>query len=152
MTTISELTELLSFPGLRIRTGLWLYPMDLLGEEENEAVRLGVIAKDARVALLASTPQSSNFLGLDPRRLLQLLDDIIYQEQDGSVLLIYNFDLPLARLPLSQRESVWQEAFLSFPYRPKGIILPIPEQADHLLPSDSLMEQWRMAGRLAEST
>jgi len=47
-TTISELVELLAKPTLRVRTGIWLYPMDLLGEEENEAVRLDVIASDAQ--------------------------------------------------------------------------------------------------------
>ena len=150
-TTISELVELLSKPTLRVRTGIWLYPMDLLGEEENEAVRLDVIARDAREPLLAAIGPKSRFLGLNRARLLQVLDEIVQNERDGNVIMIYNFDLLLAKLPMEEREKAWREIFYSFPHRPKGVLLIIPEQATELLPSYSHLEDWRQAGRLAET-
>lgn len=151
MTTITELVSLLSSPRLRVRTGIWLYPMEMLGQEENEAVRLGVIAKDARVPLLASLPEGSRFLGLNARRVQELLDQIVDDEKNGSVLLVYNIDLLLSRLPLSERERVWQDVFNSLPHRSKGIILPIPERANHLLPQETVLDKWQKDGRLAES-
>jgi len=150
-TTISELVELLAKPTLRVRTGIWLYPMELLGEEENEAVRLDVIARDARDPLLAAIEPGSRFLGLNRSRLLEVLDEIVQNERDGSVIMIYNFDLLLAKLPMDEREKAWRDIFYALPHRPKGILLLIPEQATELLPSDSLLEDWRQAGRLAET-
>ena len=150
-TTISELVELLAKPTLRVRTGIWLYSMDLLGEEENEAVRLDVIARDARDPLLAAIGPGSRFLGLNRSRLLQVLDEIVQNERDGSVIMIYNFDLLLAKFPMDEREKAWLEIFHAFPHRAKGFFLPIPEKATELLPSDDLLEDWRQAGRLAET-
>lgn len=150
-TTISELVDLLSKPTLRVRTGIWLYPMNLLGEEENEAVRLNVVARDARIPLLATIEPGSRFLGLDRARLLRLLDEIVQNEQDSSVIMIFNFDLLLAKLPMDEREKAWRAIFRDFPHRSKGFFLLIPEKATELLPSDDFLEDWRLAGRLAET-
>jgi len=149
-TTISELVELLSKPTLRVRTGIWLYPMALLGEEENEAVRLGIVARDARDPLLANVGPENRFLGLNRERLLQVVDEIIRNEQAGDIIMLYNFDLLLAKLPMEEREKVWREVFSGFPHRAKGVLLIVPEQATELLPLDRSLEDWRRARRLAE--
>ena len=150
-TRISDLVDLLARPTLRVRTGIWLYPMELLGQEENEAIRLGIVPRDARAPLLKEVEPGSRFLGLDLFRLLQVLDEIVQNEQDGSVVMIYNFDLLIAKFSMSERERAWQEIFSSFPHRPKGILLPIPKRASKLLLSSSFLNAWREAGRLAET-
>ena len=150
-TSISNLIDLLAGPALRVRTGIWLYPMELVGQEENEAIRLGIVPRDARAPLLKEVEPGSRFLGLDLFRLLRVLDDIVQNEQDGSVVMIYNFDLLIAKFSISERERAWQEIFSSFPHRPKGILLPIPELASKLLLPGSLLDAWREAGRVAET-
>lgn len=147
----SELVLFLRRPGLRVRTGIWLLPPYLVGQEPNEAARLGTIAVDLRCVLLESLPSGARFVPLDTDRILQLLDTISYRKDQGDCVLVYNLDLLLARLTHQQRVDVWQFIFTGFAYRPCALLLSMPATASSLLPAGEILHYWKQGKRLAVS-
>lgn len=147
----AELITFLRRPGLRVRTGIWLMPSHLVGQEPNEAARLSVMAVDVRGLLLDSLPSGARFVPLDTDRVLQLLDTISYRKEQGNCVLVYNLDLLLARLTQQQRVDVWQFIFAGFGYRPCALLLAIPATASSLLPAGEILNYWKEGKRLAVS-
>lgn len=145
----SELVLFLRRPGLRVRTGLWLMPRELIGQEQNEAARLGISALDLRNELLTSLPAGARFVPLDNDRVLQLLNTISLRKNQHDCVLIYNLDLLLARLTYQQRNDLWQFAFTGFAYRPCALLLTMPDTARSLLPTQEKLGYWEENRRLA---
>lgn len=146
--TTSELIETLRHGGLRVRTGLWLLPAGQLNTLPDKAARLGIDLSDARQPLLDSVAPDQRFLRLDVATIIEVLDSLCDNNQLSDCLLVTNFDLLLAKLPYSQRKEVWEILYRGYPYRPRAIILAMPEGATALLPGVQQLEQWRKEGRL----
>ena len=143
----SELVALLRRQILRVRTGLWLIPPNLLGDERNEAVRLGVAAVDMRELLLNELPAGTAFVMLNADRVIQLLNQVAGQAHFGNCALVYNLDLLLARLTFQQRADAWGVIFDGLAYRQSSLVMAMPVTAKSLLPSDKRLEDLAAAGR-----
>lgn len=149
-TTLPELVTLLRGPSLTVRTGLWLAPLTILGRERDEAARLGIDAIDVREPILAAQPQGTRFLGLNEASMVDTLDTICRLPRLSDCVLVYNLDLPLARLSARERNQFWQILFTGFPHRSRGLLLLLPQQAHHLLPPQQAEEAWRNDNRLVD--
>lgn len=126
-------------------------PPHVLGNEQNEAVPLGITAVDIRNELLNSQPSGAKFVPLDTDRVLQLLNTIAYRKNQGDCVLVHNLDLLLARLTHMQRNDFWQFALTGFAYRPCALLLGMPATAVSLLPTGDTLNLWIEGGRLAGS-
>jgi hypothetical protein len=144
----SELVALLRRQTLRVRTGLWLISPNLLGDEHNEAVRLGIAAVDMRELLLGELPADTAFVMLNADRVIQLLNQVADQAHFGNCALVYNLDLLLARLTVLQRVDAWDVVFEGLSYRRSGLVLTMPAKAKSLLPSHDRLGDLAAAGRL----
>ena len=147
----SDLITLLRGYRLRVRTGLWLLPSGLFGQEPDEAARLGIDAVDLRQQLLAGLPQDTSFCGLNVACVIELLDDICRRDRGSDCLLVYNFDLLLARLRHDERSEVWQLLYDGFPHRSRALLIVMPRGANALLPANPALQAWQRDGRLAGS-
>jgi len=147
----SELVASLQQPR-RVRTGLWLLPLHLIGQEANEAARLGIQAVDLRQALLQQLPPDTQYVSLDSDRLLNLLDASSQRKALGECVLLYNLDLLLSRLTQQQRSGFWQFAFSGFAHRSSALLLTLPVTAQDILPGERVLEEWADAGRLFRSS
>jgi len=147
----AELVTRLRGYSLRVRTGLWLLPVQLLQDMPNEAARLGIEAVDCARRLLAELPTDTRFVGLNSARIIELLDVICLQNQSGDCLLIFNLDLLVARLRQRERNEVWMHLYSSFSHRSRGLLIAMPQGANALLPGGNGLTAWRRDGRLAES-
>jgi len=152
LTTPSELVASLQRPALRVRTGLWLLPNPLLGQEANEAARLGIQAADLRAELLGQISPGSRYLSLDSDRLLALLDALSQRRSLGDCLLVHNLDLLLSRLTHQQRADFWQFVFSGFTHRPSALLLTLPITAQETLLSNTWMDLWESGERLFQSS
>lgn len=110
-----ELIQLLQKKTLRIRTGIWLMPVSMLGKEADHAARMNIDAIDIREPLLESLPEDTRFLGLNVDRVLQLLQEISDQLSGSECLLVYNVDLLLAKLAHNDRTSIWNQLYALLP-------------------------------------
>lgn len=146
-----DLVELLQKKMLRIRTGIWLMSISMLGKEADHAARLNIDAVDVRGLLLNSLPTDTRYLGLNPDRIIELLHDISNQVPGSECLLVYNLDLFLAKLPYSDVCRVWQHLYDTFPNRRHALLIPMPENATHLLPEFTSLKTWNQDKRLAST-
>lgn len=146
-----ELIELLQKKMLRIRTGIWLMPVSMLGKEADHAARLNIDSVNVRDLLLKSLPDDTRYLGLSPDRIIQLLQEISDQPPGSECLLVYNLDLLLAKLSYSEVCYVWQHLYDTFPNRRHALILSMPESASHLLPEFTSLKTWNQDKRLAST-
>jgi hypothetical protein len=126
-------------------------PLDLLGHEADEAVRLGISAIDLRQELLKSLPAAATFVPLDSDRILQMLDAIAGSTNQGNCVLVYTLDLLLAQLSHQQRTDFWQFAYQGFDHRPCALLLGIPATASSLLPASSMLFHWADGERFVSS-
>ena len=147
----SDLITLLRGYRLRVRTGLWLLPAQLFGQEPDEAARLGIDAVDLRKQLLDGLPESTCYSGLNAACVIELLDEICSRDQGSDCLLVYNFDLLLARLRHDERSEVWQLLYDGFPHRSRALLIVMPRGANALLPANQALQAWQRDGRLAEN-
>jgi hypothetical protein len=147
-TIPNTLLNLLRGPSLRVRTGLWLLPPEDLDDAPNEAARVGIDTVDLREELLAALPPATQFVALSSRRLLDLLDHVATQPAAGGCTLVYNLDLLLARLTLSQRKEVWEFVSIGFVHRTSALLFVMPDTARSLLPPPAALEDWSQVGRI----
>ena len=150
LATPTDVIQLLNSRTLRIHTGIWLVTNSVLGRESSEAVRLGIDAFDARQPILEGVAEQQRFLGLNSDRVVSALDSVARSPQGTECLLVYNFDLLLARIRSDERAKVWQEIFLGLPHRPHALLIVMPNEAQYLLPNAEALAAWRSEGRLAE--
>ena len=126
-------------------------PVSALGKEADHAARLNIDAVDVRDLLLNSLPEGTRYLGLNPDRIIHLLQQISDQTPSSECLLVYNLDLLLSKLSHSEISHVWQHLYDSFPNRRHALILSMPENASHLLPEFTSLKTWNQDKRLASS-
>ena len=149
--TLPDVVTLLRSPKLRVRTGLWLMPPTAVGQEVQEAARLGLDAADARQPILATVKEGQRFLGLDELRVLDAVSSISDQTQTTDCILVYNLDLLVARVGVAGRAALWDMLFSGLPHRPRALLIAMPQVATALLPKQDQLDAWRREGRLAEA-
>jgi hypothetical protein len=147
--TPAEVVALLRSPLLRVRTALWLMPMDYLGCEAEEAARLRLEAVDLRQVWLKTLPEGTKYIGLTPEKLLDEVDRLTEQPGASDCVLAYNVDIFLARLRQAERKMVWEGLFTALPHRQRGLLVVMPQRAGDLLPASDQLTLWEREGRLA---
>lgn len=144
-----ELVKFLRRPTLRTRIGLWLMPLEAAGREREIVVRLGVEAVDIRAPFCINLAHGTEFLRLSTVKIVETLDIIASQSGQSDCVLVYNLDLLLAGISQQECQQLWGELFNGLPYRPRALLLAIPETAEHLLPADEKLDSWRRDNRVA---
>ena len=149
---LSDLSNSLKSPTMRLRTVLWLASPQDLAAITDIGARLGVDTIDLRQQILDRLRPGQRFLGLGEDDFLLLIDEIIHTPRTYDVRLLYHVDLLLARFTRAQREDIWDRLYQGLPHRPHALILAMPHAADHLLPAARQLATWRIEGRLADTT
>jgi hypothetical protein len=148
---IETLRDELRQPGARVGIGVWLMPMDYLGQEESIAVRLDIQAIDARKAYLQTLPEGARFSGLTRpdgyQNLCRLIRNLAQSIQLRDCLLVHTLDLLLFGLEVNERELFWREVLGGIPYPRTKLILSVPEPALELF---SLDLRRRFGAQIAE--
>lgn len=144
----TELIRLLQQPILRIRTGILLVPVGVLGSEPELAARFGVEAVDWQAWKLTRVAPNSRYLGLSGETALRDLRELV-EDVDlvGNCLWIYNIDLLLSALRYDERMRAWSALFSTFKQR-RGLLFSLPVRAVNLL-SATERRAWECDGRLA---
>ena len=133
----------------RTLVGLWRLPLKKIGKEGELAINLGVQAIDVSRYYFDSLPQGADHVRLNAKKVLGALDMIATSTGTSHCALIYNLDLLLSALKKEERQQIWQSLFNNFPNRPRALLVTIPETAQHLFPSEELLEKWLEESRLA---
>lgn len=145
-----ELVEYLKRGNFRTNVGIWRIPLSKIGQEADIAFRLDLGMLDARKEFLSKLPAKTEYARLSVTRLYKFLDEIADRSDMRDCVLICNFDLLLAGLRKEQdRNQVWQDLYNRFPNRQHALLIAIPETANHLLPSEDMLEKWQKDGRLS---
>jgi hypothetical protein len=152
MTSVdaASLIALMRGPTLRVRTGVWLAPKEVINQAADHAARLGISCVDIRARLLAELPTDTRFTGLTPYRVVALLDGICDGSDGTDCILVENLDLLLARLRLQERQEVWDHLRRAHAHRRRALLIVMPGTAKHLLPSSEDLGAWKADGRLVE--
>ena len=145
---LSDLVSLLRGPTLTVRTGLWLAPPHVFGQEDDEAARLGIDTIDIREPILTNLPEGTRFLKLSAERVIEALDEVCQKYRGTDCVLVCNLDLLVARLTWKDREILWQQLLIGFPHRSRSLLLLVPRDADHLQPFGAVLDGWRREGRI----
>lgn len=146
--TTNDVIHTLRHGGLRVRTALWLLPPEQLTTLPDSAARLGIHLADARQPLLDAIAPDQRFLRLTVREFLEALDALCHNPQTSDCLLVANCDLIIARLNSQERREAWDTLYRGFPYRPRALLIAMPDSADLLLPGEQELTYWRQEGRL----
>jgi hypothetical protein len=149
LISILELAQTVRSRVLRVRTGLWLTPIHLMGQESGEAARLMAEAVNFQELWLAQLPKDTRFVGITGDKLLEVVDHVVQQTGGNDCALLYNFDLLLAKLTRSGRLQVWRALYGEMPHRNRALIIAMPAVAKDLLPDDDALTHWAQEKRLA---
>lgn len=150
LNSVHELVNLLRSRVLRVRTGLWLTPIHLLGQEPDEAARVMVEAVDLSNLWLSQLPSGTRFVGITPDKLIEVSDQVAQQVGTSDCALLYNFDLLLSKLRQNQRSQVWRALYGEMPHRTRAILIAMPAVARDLLPDKETLKLWAQEKRLVE--
>ena len=146
--SLTALAEGLSTTRFQYRTGVALLPPQYLGGAKNLAARLDIDAVDLCAWVLDRLQPGQRWLDLTLHRLAwEYLRAIAAEPHPGGCVLVANADLFLAGLRMEQRRECWR--YLYGTLRPdRGLILALPDGADHLFPADE-RSAWERDNRLA---
>jgi hypothetical protein len=146
---LDDLVRTLQRPSLRIRTGVVLLSVGLVGKESILAARLNLEHVDWRHWKIDRLDSASRFVDLSSET---LVEDLRAMVQDPSVpgpcIWVHNVDLFVSSLPYDQREQFW--SFLRLEFKEfRGLLLSLPQKSTHLLPLQE-RRYWETGQRLAE--
>lgn len=132
----------------RTRIGLWRVPLAIIGTEQEIAINLGIQAIDFGKYYLDRLPHGTKMVKVDSSKVLDSIDSIASSVGPNDCVLIFNFDLMLAKLKIEERQQVWGDLFNHLPNRLRATLIMIPETALQQLPSETLLEKWEKEDRL----
>lgn len=141
-----KLIEMLETPGNRLKTGLLLVPASHLTKANDIAVQLLADLEDIATTALEAVPNGSRYANLNASQIGQWLDDVSRKPTGHRRALVINLDLLLARLPAKDRAEVWDYLRYGMPYRPRVLIIVMPEEAKDVLPD---VKQWENVQKCA---
>jgi len=147
-TTPSEMVALLRGHILRCRTGILLLPPSQLPEALNIAARLGLDAVDYAQRVIRSVPPGAKFVPLTAESEEARMDAVAEDPLGTDVVLVYNFDLAVAKLDTRQRALLWNTLRERLPHCRRALVLAMPLGAHRLLPPEVDLAAWQ-GGRLA---
>lgn len=136
--------------GLRCRTGLLLVPPDELDELPQWGARFGLDTIAYGERLLEELPAESRFVHITAESESERLRRIADAVNGTPVLLIAQLDLAIARLGTEERRTLWQNLLARLTQTRHGLLLAMPQNAHRLLPEETVLENLRETGRIAE--
>ena len=145
---MNEVIQTLRYGGLRVRTALWLLPLDQLTRLPDSAARLGIHLVDVRQPLLDTIAPDQRFLSLRLREFVNALDTLCKDSQASDCLLVTNCDLIIAKLTYRERKDLWETLHSGFPNRSRALLIVMPDSAAALLPTQEQLNLWEKEGRL----
>ena len=131
------------------RTGLLFLPVEYFSKIRDIAAKLEVDPWDAQSELVKSLPPEVFILNLDAESLYKSLQQAAGGESVTGVLLVFNLDLPLARLLLTERQQFWDYYFKAIRYPKTALIVALPNTSQDCMPSYAILEELRGSGRVA---
>jgi non-ribosomal peptide synthetase component F len=143
-----QLTSRLRSRGGRNLTGILLLESAHFGRETDVAAILSVDAVDYAVILNDGIPVGATYVEIDAATEEQRLNTLAMSMSGSDCLLVYNFDLALARLDSEERARLWTNLHDNFPKKTRALLLSVPRNAAHLLPTGADWERWKR-GRTA---
>ena len=147
-TKALKLVDYLRRGTARTRIGLWRVPLAIIGTEREIAINLGIQPIDFSKYYLDRLPHDTKMVKVDSTKVLDSFDSITSSVGPSDCVLIYNFDLLLAKLKVEEIQQVWGVLFNHLPNRLRAILIMVPETAIQQLPSETLLEKWEKEGRL----
>jgi len=147
--TEQELVTELSRQAVRCRTGILLVHRRHLGKEGDIAARCGAQSVDAAATIAESISESSTYVHITASKLFDLVDQLTRRSEGADCLLVYNLDLPLAKLEAQDRLQLWRNLKDNLPYRQRAVVFVMPTAAQHLLPLEDELSEWESSLRLA---
>ena len=132
----------------RTRIGLWRVPLTIIGTEQEIAINLGIQPVDFSKYYLDRLPPGTKMVKVDSTKVLDSIDNIASSVGPSDCVLIYNFDLLLAKLKVEEIHQVWGDLFNHVPNRLRAILIMVPETALQQIPSENLLEKWEKENRL----
>lgn len=144
-----ELVRRLRTHALRNRTGILLLSQIHLRQIEDVAARLGIESVDYRALVRQRIPPGSRYAGISVDAERVSLDALLDDLRGMDCVLLYNFDLVLARLEYFERQRLWSILFGEMPHRSRALILAMPAAAEHLLPAPEHLAAWKADRRVA---
>lgn len=146
--SVREVVQRVRGSTLVCRTGILLLPKQQLGNEGSIAAQWQLEPIDYASWRYTRTGEGEKFLRLSQDTLLHDVEAICSSDYRFDCVLLYNFDLALAYLEVLDRRYVWRYLRDNFRKRPVGLIVAMPGQAHHLLPSEADQDLWRRGKRL----
>lgn len=143
---VNQMIDSLETPGNRLKTGLLLLPTAQLAKVDEVAARLLAEVEDIAQMALQAVPTGSRYANLSASRIEEWLNAISQKTTGQRRALVVNLDLLLSGVSEAERADVWRYVLFSMPYRPRVLLVAMPETAEHLLPK---VEEWEAAGRCA---
>lgn len=147
-TKALKLVDYLRRGTARTRIGLWRVPLAIIGTEREIAINLGIQPIDFSEYYLDRLPHGTKMVKVDSTKVLDSIDSITSSVGPSDCVLIYNFDLLLAKLKVEEIQQVWGDLFNHLPNRLRAILIMVPETAIQQLPSETLLEKWEKEDRL----
>lgn len=144
-----ELKDRLARQVVRCRTGVLLADARHLGKEPDLAARAGMQPLDLTRHLLTILP-GTRYADITVETLSTVLDDISKREVGRDCVLLYNCDLPLARLDDTALSRLWKHLREDLQTRPKTLVFLLPSGAEVILPEDE-RRRWDEEKRLARA-
>jgi hypothetical protein len=132
----------------RTRIGLWRVPLAFIGTEQEIAISLGIQAIDISRYYFNKLPTGTKVVKTTSSKVIDSIDSIASSIGPSDCVLIFNFDLLLAKLKIEETQQVWVYLFNHLPNRLRAILIMMPETTLKLLPSDTLIEKWEKEDRL----
>lgn len=127
-----------------------MIPSTMVGQEEDEAIRLGAEAIDIGSLWLETLPKNTRYAGITPEKILLVVDQIICHKSSIDLVMIYNFDLLLSKLEYSDRKYVWQRIIHYMPHRSHALLFAIPQSAKDIYPASEDLSLLNKEKRIAE--
>ena len=147
--TARQLVQHIRTQTLRTRTGILLLDATHFGKEPDLATRLYIEPLDYARRIREELPEGATHVLLDATTEEERLDAIAVAATGYECVLIYNFDLALARLESNERTQLWKNLWASFSKKPRALLLAVPREAAHLLPEGEDREHWIEGRRMA---
>ncbi|MEI6914102.1 MAG: hypothetical protein WCL39_03125 [Armatimonadota bacterium] len=148
-SSVTKLVRLVRGMSLRCRTGIILLPVRYTGREREVAARIELDAVDYAEEILRGALPGTFYLDINAEADERRLDALIRDTDGGDALLVYNFDIALARMDPQDRFYLWHSIKDRLAYGRKALLIAIPQGAIKLLPPEKDLAVWMSDSRIA---
>lgn len=135
----------------RSRTAILLVEARHFGKEPDIAAQAGMDHRDFTAYLASEISENARYVDITTAKLFDKLRYLAGSPEGGDCLLVYNFDLPLARLDTEDRLRLWKNIRDNMAHKQRALVLLMPADAAHLLPTEDELSTWDSSSRLAKA-